>query len=163
MKREKLSKFHESLLKQLYPPSLPQVVSEPVGPHVQALRESSPAGTADSDESESLSENYESGPQKLTRAQRKRLKKRKLKEAASSLRRRFIGPTLPSNCEHTRSDPSFDPAEAVNQTFQQIDQSMNKTGTEPQACPARNRIKLRRIAKRHRQRIVEPSYKEQPV
>ncbi|ERN18586.1 hypothetical protein AMTR_s00065p00134200 [Amborella trichopoda] len=115
--------------------------------------------TADSDESESLSENYESGPQKLTRAQRKRLKKRKLKEAASSLRRRFIGPTLPSNCEHTRSDPSFDPAEAVNQTFQQIDQSMNKTGTEPQACPARNRIKLRRIAKRHRQRIVEPSYK----
>lgn len=33
-------------------------------------------------------------PKKLTRAQRKRLRKKKLKEAAST-HRKFIGPTLP--------------------------------------------------------------------
>lgn len=37
-------------------------------------------------------------PEKLTRAQRKRIRKRKLKEAASS-RRRIIGPLLPSEYE----------------------------------------------------------------
>lgn len=40
----------------------------------------------------------EGAPEKLTRAQRKRIRKRKLKEAASS-RRKIIGPLLPSEYE----------------------------------------------------------------
>jgi len=37
----------------------------------------------------------ECGPQKLTRAQRKRIRKKKVKEAAASRRRKLIGPLLP--------------------------------------------------------------------
>lgn len=37
------------------------------------------------------------GTQKLTRAQRKRLRKKKLKQAASQPRRKIIGPLLPTS------------------------------------------------------------------
>ncbi|KAK1291688.1 hypothetical protein QJS10_CPB17g02600 [Acorus calamus] len=46
----------------------------------------------------SYGEGSECGLQKLTRAQRKRLRKRKLKESAS-VRRKIIGPLLPSGYE----------------------------------------------------------------
>ncbi|KAE9449593.1 hypothetical protein C3L33_18512, partial [Rhododendron williamsianum] len=76
-KEEKRRKFHQSLLNLLYPP--------PPSPPLQK------SGCSSSSDDEG-----ECGPQKLTRAQRKRIRKKKVREAASR-RRKLIGPVLPGD------------------------------------------------------------------
>ncbi|XP_072971510.1 uncharacterized protein [Typha angustifolia] len=121
-KREKRrTKFHEALLNLYHPPSPPPInlneeesvptLSEdinldfdPDGDYVE--KECSPSSASDSD------------PKKLTRAQRKRLRKRKLKETAFT-RRKIIGPLLPSTYqgqEGKHSDSQRKPLEKNNST-----------------------------------------------
>ncbi|KAL6952481.1 hypothetical protein U1Q18_050628 [Sarracenia purpurea var. burkii] len=101
---ERRRKFHESLLNMLYPPpSSPPHITQgrDEEERVNLLRdclnvdhiseESGSSSSSDDDEGEC-------GSQKLTRAQRKRLRKRKLKRA-SSHRRKIIGPLLPTNSD----------------------------------------------------------------
>ncbi|RAL50763.1 hypothetical protein DM860_015910 [Cuscuta australis] len=99
-KEEKRRKFHEGLLKLLYPPpSLPPdhqatESSEEEAPSIidldivrdESENERSSSSSSDRDMG------FEAG--KLTRAQRKRIRRAKLKEGASR-RRKIIGPLLP--------------------------------------------------------------------
>ncbi|KAF5798807.1 hypothetical protein HanXRQr2_Chr07g0297231 [Helianthus annuus] len=110
-RKDRQQKLHNSLINMLYPPSS----SSPHHNkqlHTQTLNlaqeiinsESHPINTdeLEEEEEEERSEGEgELGFEKLTRAQRKRLRKKKLKEAASQ-RRQIIGPQL--NPDHTDGD-----------------------------------------------------------
>ncbi|KAJ8769286.1 hypothetical protein K2173_002490 [Erythroxylum novogranatense] len=112
--KEKRRKLHEALLNTLYPPS-PPPPSQALGENAQeteslsregfdvnlipddyGLREGSSSTSNDNDD--------DCGLQKLTRAQRKRLRKKKLKEDVCR-RNQIIGPLLP---------PSMDASSSVN-------------------------------------------------
>ncbi|KAK8959153.1 hypothetical protein KSP40_PGU003266 [Platanthera guangdongensis] len=95
---ERRKKFHDALLKLYHPPSppMPESHSSQASP---AAEEQVPAKAAHihiqsgADQSEELeNEGCDSGSEKLTRARRKRIRRRKLKEEASSTRRKIIGP-----------------------------------------------------------------------
>uniref|UniRef100_M1BXG4 Uncharacterized protein n=1 Tax=Solanum tuberosum TaxID=4113 RepID=M1BXG4_SOLTU len=93
MKREeKRQKLHEGLLRMLYPP--------PPSPPSQ--------------------EETDHGPEKLTRAQRKKIRRKKLKEA-STRRQNIIGPLLPTE-EIDREDVN------VSAPPQGVRQNANETG-----------------------------------
>ncbi|CDP02621.1 unnamed protein product [Coffea canephora] len=106
MKRgDKRQKFHEALLQMLYPPppaprednqdSVDTFTRNPNSDCVPDDLDEDRGSTASTD----ADEGEENGPKKLTRAQRKRLRKKKLKEAASR-RRKIIGPLLPDTSEN---------------------------------------------------------------
>lgn len=100
-RKEKKERFHDALLHMLYPPPPPPEevgTKDPPGISVKDVdlysfpdewkeKRGSPSSSC-ADEGES------DGFKKLTRSQRKRIRKKKLKEAASS-RRKIIGPVLP--------------------------------------------------------------------
>ncbi|PKA49607.1 hypothetical protein AXF42_Ash004148 [Apostasia shenzhenica] len=95
---DKRKKFHKALLKLYCPPPSP---AEPLAVDSASLAKEEPLefpsldDHLDSDTVLNDSENGgESKSQRLTRAQRKRIRRRKLKEAAS-VQRKFIGPMLP--------------------------------------------------------------------
>ncbi|KAH6824952.1 hypothetical protein C2S53_008215 [Perilla frutescens var. hirtella] len=107
---EKQRKFHETLLKMMYPPpSTPLSDKEAEEQDESILMESFNDPPEDEIENEAPSQssgddNKGDDAGKLTRAQRKRLRKRKLKEAASR-RRKIIGPLLPgsnNDVDHSR-------------------------------------------------------------
>ncbi|KAK4584909.1 hypothetical protein RGQ29_022540 [Quercus rubra] len=81
-REQKRRRFNEALVNMLYP--------QPPPP---------PSSCSASDGND----DSESGTQKLTRAQRKRLRKKKLKEDASR-RGKMIGPLLPSTKENVASN-----------------------------------------------------------
>ncbi|XP_074590991.1 uncharacterized protein LOC141846830 [Curcuma longa] len=106
-------RFHQALIKLYLPPSprrsppprLPQIPVDELVPLVCGDLDSNFDQDVDNDGSESsqaLEDDLE--PKKLTRAQRKRLRKRKLKETAS-VGRKIIGPLLPSNAQYV-DEPS---------------------------------------------------------
>ncbi|KAK6923942.1 hypothetical protein RJ641_010142 [Dillenia turbinata] len=102
-RNEKQRQFHEALVRMLYPPPPSPPQNQEVNQQVNDLRERLIVhGTPSVDDLEdggSSSSGEEDGrcdSNKLTRSQRKRLRKKKLKEA-SAQRRRFIGPLLPSS------------------------------------------------------------------
>lgn len=73
--------------------------------------------STDADEEEG-----DDGPKNLTRAQRKRLRKKKLKEAASR-RRKIIGPLLPDANEDAigEADVGVEEAQSVRENSAEID------------------------------------------
>nr|XP_019710046.1 WASH complex subunit 1 [Elaeis guineensis] len=116
-REEKRRKFHQALLNLYHPPPPPPPPPPPVTAP-QLAEEDSVAmvsGCIDLDLDPEDADNVEkesspSGtgelvPQKLTRAQRKRIRKRKLKEAAS-VRRKFVGPLLPSAYQNLEDETS---------------------------------------------------------
>ncbi|KAJ8627654.1 hypothetical protein MRB53_020961 [Persea americana] len=108
---EKQQKFHEAFMKIFFPPQpiqqtpQQQVEDEPV----VFVREGSDANSGSDydnvEERNALADASDCMSDKLTRSQRKRIRRRKLKEAASR-RRKIIGPLLPSTDEDTKGEPS---------------------------------------------------------
>ncbi|KAF5187568.1 hypothetical protein FRX31_022844 [Thalictrum thalictroides] len=110
--------------------------------------------------SSSSSESNECGSnsEKLTRAQRKRFRKKKLKEA-SSRRQNIIGPLLP-----TTANGSSSIVEVVHQDELQEPQSISNVVEESKGSNVGNlnqgsgsdqsRLKQRRTAKRRKQQVV---------
>ncbi|XP_057981905.1 uncharacterized protein LOC131167106 [Malania oleifera] len=148
-REERRRKFHNAILGMLYPPppSFPNQEDEndPVG----ILREGSDLDGINPDDvgegSPSPSEEEEgdadtAGPKKLTRAQRKRLRKQKLKEEASR-RRKIIGPLLLSTSQDDafqHGPPGVRRNAAEEPRTSAIDNSEN----------TQNKLKHRRMAKR---------------
>ncbi|XP_071705804.1 uncharacterized protein [Rutidosis leptorrhynchoides] len=114
-RKEKQQKLHNSLINMLYPPPSPSPSPSPSPPHqnefdqqtldlaleiVNSDHHQINTDVLDEEKGVSVSSEEEDddelGIQKLTRAQRKRLRRKKLKEAASN-RRLIIGPELPDN------------------------------------------------------------------
>ncbi|MFS7955606.1 hypothetical protein Hanom_Chr07g00644581 [Helianthus anomalus] len=114
-RKDRQQKLHNSLINMLYPPpsSSPhhneQLDTQTLNLAREIINsESHPINTDELEEEEEEEEEEERsegegelGFEKLTRAQRKRLRKKKLKEAASQ-RRQIIGPQL--NPDHTGGD-----------------------------------------------------------
>ncbi|XP_077217036.1 uncharacterized protein LOC143851469 [Tasmannia lanceolata] len=120
-KEQKRQKFHEALMKIFSPPQTPQlnqkeVEDEPPVFVRDDFNEDSIPDADDLEKGNSSSDTNEFAlPQKLTRAQRKRVRRKKLKEAASC-RRKIIGPLLPSPCENLDCEPSYPQKEQLSKT-----------------------------------------------
>ncbi|XP_058186366.1 uncharacterized protein LOC131303493 [Rhododendron vialii] len=150
-KEEKRRKFHQSLLNLLYPP--------PPSPHLQDRDEEQPINILQncldtdliSDEfgksgcSSSSDDGGECGPQKLTRAQRKRIRKKKVREAASH-RRKLIGPLLPGDDDGS-GDLSNESQGVVRNATEKSDIGSAMPG-ERAGCTNQNKRKHRRMAKK---------------
>ncbi|PQM37158.1 uncharacterized protein Pyn_15557 [Prunus yedoensis var. nudiflora] len=146
-REEKRRKFNEAVLNTLFPPPSPPSITTnedvPLSILLQDfeedLGESGSATTSGDDDGSGESE-----PQRLTRAQRKRLRKKKLKEDASR-RGELIGPLLPptvdrgeNEAQGVRRNASEEPDAAI----------VEKPGDEPPACSNQNKVKQRRKAKK---------------
>lgn len=147
MKREeKRQKFHEGLLRMLYPPppsppSQEENDDEPLDILEQGLNLDQISDELEEDGGSSSSGDQESdhGPKKLTRAQRKRIRRKKLKEAASR-RQNIIGPLLPTEeGDHKVVSPS---------TIDEEPQGVRQNANETESCSKPNKRKQRRMAKR---------------
>lgn len=105
-KGKRNSRFHEALKKIYFPPSPPPQKCEKtsqsslhlyVDKESESESESESKGLNSQNPIELVADDGDDLTKKLTRCQRKRIRKKKLKEAASTQRRRFIGPKqLPS-------------------------------------------------------------------
>ncbi|KAG9440604.1 hypothetical protein H6P81_020769 [Aristolochia fimbriata] len=105
-KTEKRQKFYEAVMKIYFPPESDQndltkhkpdvlIQEDEVAAQRQEYMDMHSIPDVDDLEKESSSDDMaEPVPQKLTRAQRKRIRRRKMKESSSS-RRKIIGPLLP--------------------------------------------------------------------
>ncbi|OIS96078.1 PREDICTED: uncharacterized protein LOC109236196 [Nicotiana attenuata] len=151
MKREeKRQKFHEGLLRMLYPPPpspppLEENDEEPLHILGQGINFDQIPDEAEDDRGSSSSDDQASdhGPdQKLTRAKRKRLRRKKLKEAASH-RQNIIGPLLPT----AENDRNGENVSTTEEEPQGVRQNANEPG-DADSCSKQNRLKQRRIAKR---------------
>ncbi|KAL3844682.1 hypothetical protein ACJIZ3_002085 [Penstemon smallii] len=149
MKEEKKQKkFHDALLKMLYPP---QEEKEEEEEHTNKLIEPlyhlpEDLEIEENNESSSCSKEREDGDlvsEKPTRAQRKRLRKKKLKEAASQ-RRKIIGPLLPSSI----GDSENVPEESVRQNAALEPNTTTDSSGEPASCSKSNKLKQRRKSKK---------------
>ncbi|KAL5706706.1 hypothetical protein ACHQM5_024839 [Ranunculus cassubicifolius] len=102
MNREKHKKFHETLLKILYPPPLLSSVSHqeedshenPNSSVFDVLEEEDKYCSSFNDDDDDESAESSGSFEKLTRAQRKKIRRKKL---ASQPKRKIIGPLLPDN------------------------------------------------------------------
>ncbi|KAL6521595.1 hypothetical protein OROGR_018164 [Orobanche gracilis] len=144
---EKQRKFHEALLRTLYPP-LPTPPSRQDEEEEETLIDSS---NDLPEEGLEIEERYSSpssghdnegdngGTEKLTRAKRKRLRKRKLKEAALKPRK-IIGPLLPGSYDG-KNDVVNDVPSNVRQNA-----AIDVSG-ETASCSKQNKVRKRRISK----------------
>ncbi|KAL6587748.1 hypothetical protein OROMI_000726 [Orobanche minor] len=148
---EKQRKFHEALLRMLYPPP-------PTSPSRQEDEEEEEEKTLielsnDLPEEElEIEERYSSpssghdnegddgGTEKLTRAKRKRLRKRKLKEAALQPRK-IIDPLLPGSCDGKNDVVGNVPA-SVRQN------AATDVSGETASCSKQNKVRKRRTSKK---------------
>nr|GMC97095.1 uncharacterized protein LOC109177932 isoform X1 [Ipomoea batatas]GME17923.1 uncharacterized protein LOC109177932 isoform X1 [Ipomoea batatas] len=146
-KEEKRRKFHEGLLKMLYPspssPSHQRESSEEAenNTHSEGLDlDLVPDEYENERSSSSSASDHEGGcePQKLTRAQRKRIRRKKMKEAASR-RQKIIGPLLP-NASDVGAEIADEHPPGVRQNAQ--------TPEEAAWSTKQNKVKQRRMAKK---------------
>lgn len=156
-KEEKQHKFHEALLKMLYPPPPSQAQEDEEGklknstdlsyylPDAGEVEDNSRNSSSSSSDENS---GEKGGSEKLTRSQRKRLRKRKFKESASR-RREIIGPLLPNS-----KDGGVD---SVGKTLQSVRHntasgsntvSVTNNSGAPAFCTKKNKMKQRRKAKK---------------
>ncbi|XP_010316026.1 uncharacterized protein [Solanum lycopersicum] len=154
MKREeKRQKLHERLLRMLYPPppSPPSQEENDDDEPFDILQQGDqiPGFLANMDEleedrgsSSSGDQETNHGPDKLTRAQRKRIRRKKLKEA-SSRRQNIIGPLLPTE----ESDLEGVNVSTPDEEPQGVRQNANETD-DADSCLKQNKQKQRRMAKR---------------
>ncbi|XP_059295205.1 uncharacterized protein LOC132048315 [Lycium ferocissimum] len=149
MKREeKRQKLHEGLLRMLYPPppSPPSEENDEEPLHIlsQGLNLDQIPDELENDRGSSSSGDQESdnGPEKLTRAQRKRIRRKKLKEAASR-RQDIIGPLLPT----VESDGKGVNVSTIGEEPQGVRQNANEPD-DAESCSKQNRLKQRRMAKK---------------
>ncbi|KAL2522466.1 uncharacterized protein Fot_26389 [Forsythia ovata] len=159
MKREeKERKFHENLLKILYPPPPSPPRQEEENKPINSWREGVsvnqiPDELDDEERSSSSSGQHDEGcngaTQKLTRAQRKKLRRKKLNEAACQ-RRKIIGPIplLPNANDGGNGGVAGKAPESVRQNAAvETDNRSEKSG-EPASCSIQNKLKQRRMGKK---------------
>lgn len=144
-REEKRRRFNEALVNMLYPqPPQPEEEEKPVNLLEEEFDvdlisddlEKSSCSTSDDNDND---DGGESGTLKLTRAQRKRLRMKKLKEDASR-RGKIIGPLLPSSNDDGDVGVRQNAAENVVA-------ASDKSGEQP-GCASQKKGKQRRIAKR---------------
>ncbi|CAI9111250.1 OLC1v1011428C1 [Oldenlandia corymbosa var. corymbosa] len=161
-KGDKRQKIHDALIRKLYPPPSPsggeeepESVSTSIHnldfEHINNINVDFEGLTSSSDRDQSEDDGNE--PKKLTRAQRKRLRQKKLKQAASQPRRKLIGPLLPFStaCE-AEGDGIVKQHEAVRQNAAKGDESLVPDPEEEFKATSsgtkRNKLKQRRMAKK---------------
>ncbi|WOH10203.1 hypothetical protein DCAR_0729668 [Daucus carota subsp. sativus] len=142
-KEEKKRKFHDSLLKMLYPPSPPREPHQ--SPHHSTSTHDFDDDVTNLSSSSSDGDGDVGGQQKLTRAQRKRLRKKKLRQAASQ-RRPIIGPLLPTTSSEADEGLVLDETQPVRQNAAEGSQGPSSN---------QNKLKQRRIAKKLTRDIKE--------
>ncbi|KAL4334528.1 hypothetical protein GQ457_07G004270 [Hibiscus cannabinus] len=170
-REEKRKRFHEALLKTLYPsPSQPeseeknQVITSERALNVglqnsDDFEESKSSSPKTDDEDEGRQAEPET--QKLSRSQRKRLRKKKLKEDASR-RGSIIGPLLPSSQYDGAGGPLRVEPQGVRQNARQEQAaSRDKPDDEQSNCSSKKKLKQRRIAKRMAKEGLESNKSEQ--
>ncbi|XP_019444952.1 PREDICTED: uncharacterized protein LOC109348832 isoform X2 [Lupinus angustifolius] len=137
---ERKRKFNEAVVNMLYPsppPSPPQLELEPF---IKGSTSDIISGTLDDNDNASTSGEEEQSceTEKLTRAQRKKIRKKKLKEEAIH-RGRLIGPMLPLPHATTRDQ--------VAERAPPVRSNASEKGDET-ASASSNKMKRRRLAKR---------------
>ncbi|KAL3526904.1 hypothetical protein ACH5RR_011560 [Cinchona calisaya] len=159
MRGNKKQKFHEALLHMLYPPPPPKDEDdqEPTGTLNQSLNLSQIPDELDEDGGKSTSSSDADGeegdgPKKLTRAQRKRLRRKKLKEAASR-RSKIIGPLLPTTASDDGVEVVGNEPPSVRQNASETDDNAGAKTNRPVLgetphCSKQNKLKQRRMAKK---------------
>ncbi|MBA0770302.1 hypothetical protein Gotri_018958 [Gossypium trilobum] len=158
-REEKRKRFHEAVLRTLYPPPSPPESEEEEekkqlitsqravdfglgNPDDFEEDKSSSPKTADEDDGS------QSETQKLSRAQRKRLRKKKLKEDAFC-RGKIIGPLLPSSKKDGVGSLQCEPEGVRENARQEQVASSDKPGDQQEGdCSTKKKLKQRRIAKR---------------
>ncbi|XP_044462707.1 uncharacterized protein LOC123193694 [Mangifera indica] len=162
-REEKRRKFHEAVLNTLYPPPSPTQAVDEEEKHGDPVEDFDleltnldhfiRTGSSSDGDNEADDDNGEGGkyqPQKLTRAQRKRLRKKKLKEDASR-RSKIIGPLLPPTINEDAND-NYRGDEIHRQDVRQnVDEKCDVTHDKPGGavgCSNQNKIKNRRFAKK---------------
>ncbi|XP_058068712.1 uncharacterized protein LOC131218047 [Magnolia sinica] len=139
-KEEKRKKYHNALMNIFYPPQSPprqhtttqqQVAYGPVDFMCEGLYVDSVSEDDDLEKGSSSDDVSEGVPQKLTRAQRKRIRKKKLKEVASR-RSKIIGPLLPTH-EDLEGEPSNLQNELVHKTVHDTVQASDACCNSPEA------------------------------
>ncbi|OMP01810.1 hypothetical protein COLO4_11595 [Corchorus olitorius] len=153
-REEKRKRFHEAVIKTLYPtPSPPESEEEeekkPVILSERAVNFDLDENPEDFGErSPAKSDDEDDGAQdetlKLSRAQRKRLRKKKLKEDAFRRGKKMIGPSKPlSEAEHDEVGTlQIDPQGVRENAANEQNASCEKPGS------SKRKLKQRRIAKR---------------
>ncbi|XP_065873058.1 uncharacterized protein [Euphorbia lathyris] len=146
-REEKRRKFHDSLLNTLYPPRpQPQSKADDETPNnttfdVNLIPDDYGLRTSSTSSSDNEDGESECAQQKLTRSQRKRLRKQKLKEDVSR-RKQVIGPLLPSP-----SDGGIAGEQCSPPVRQNADES----------CGSQSKLKQRRMAKKLGKERLKPS------
>ncbi|XP_024028350.1 uncharacterized protein LOC21396204 isoform X3 [Morus notabilis] len=146
-RQEKRRKFNEAVINMLYPPPPPQARAADLAVNnfdqdfdsdlvSDSFEESSSSTSGDDGESES---------RKLTRAQRKRLRRKKLKTDASR-RGKIIGPLLPAPAD----DDGNLALENGSPTVRQIlsDEPVLSSGEPPTCAKNQSKVKIRRLVKK---------------
>ncbi|OVA05901.1 hypothetical protein BVC80_1701g44 [Macleaya cordata] len=161
-KEAKRRKFHEALLNKFYPSPPKQL--QPSHQDQNDTDEEEEPGDLNlvqddfddsSAESKSSSDTSQPAPQKmLTRAQRKRLRKKKLKEAALRPRNKIIGPLLPSSEYGAGNIVEDNKTESICNSVGELDAVIDKSG-EKRSCATQNKLKHRRKVKRLNQSNVD--------
>ncbi|PPS19538.1 hypothetical protein GOBAR_AA01037 [Gossypium barbadense] len=157
-REEKRKRFHEAVLRTLYPPPSPPESEEeeekkqlitsqravdfgPGNPDDSEEDKCSSPKTADEDDGS------QSETQKLSRAQRKRLRKKKLKEDAFC-RGKIIGPLLPSSKKDGVGSLQCEPEGVRENARQEQVASSDKPGDQQEGdCSTKKKLKQRMIAK----------------
>lgn len=170
-REEKRRRFNEAVVSMLFPhpPSPPQPQreeeeeeeeSEPANilradfdvDHIPEESEQSGCSTSDDDGE------GEGGRKKLTRAQRKRLRKKKLKEDASR-RGNIIGPLLPSTSDASGAIETEPPSVRRNAAENKVETKLDDSG-EKSGCASQKKLKHRRMAKKVAKERLESSTME---
>ncbi|XP_054809751.1 uncharacterized protein LOC129311446 isoform X2 [Prosopis cineraria] len=167
-REERKRKFNEAIVNTLFPPP-PQYESPPFHPEEQ---ESNPVQASiqgsgsdaipdalDGYESASASgdEVQESESQKLTRAQRKKIRKKKLKEEAIR-RGKLIGPLLPTNGDLDAHEGANHPPGVRSNASE----SQEYCGADEPGPPTSKKVNQRRKAKRMAKGKQNSSNSENP-
>ncbi|XP_057806801.1 uncharacterized protein LOC131021567 isoform X2 [Salvia miltiorrhiza] len=167
---EKQRKFHEALLKMLYPPpsdsdkEVEEKEDEQEEANLIQLLNDPPEEEIENEEpSPSSSDDNDGGDGKLTRAQRKRLRKKKLKEA-DSRRRKIIGPLLPASNHpsHGGVDDASDVAEGVSGDLSQVSDALEGVRrnaaanvSEEASCWNKKKLKIKQRRKSKKMGIAK--------
>ncbi|CAN7024194.1 unnamed protein product [Brassica rapa subsp. trilocularis] len=167
-REEKRRKLHEALLETLYPPSSPSSPSSspsPVGfgdePVDVTLINPEDYVNIDSSNHGDEDENGDESETKPSRAQRKRIRKKMLKEEAAR-RRKVIGPLLPAEMVETREDSNGgEEASCVQPARLNASEKEEKVSFE--GNDKTKRVKKRREAKKLSKGCSNPIHIQDPT
>ncbi|XP_007047572.2 PREDICTED: uncharacterized protein LOC18611310 [Theobroma cacao] len=171
-REEKRKKFHEAVLKTLYPPPSPPdsegeeeegkkpgIISERTV--TLELENPDDFGENGSSTSDDEDDGGQSETLKLSRAQRKRLRKKRLKEDAFR-RGKIIGPLLPLSERDGVGSLQTEPQGVRENAVHDQVASNDKPGDQQGGCSSKKKLKQRRIAKKAVREGLKSTETEKP-